>query len=302
VDHPVGAALQKVPLGAVRAGWSFARRVVAGFLRSHGMLLAGAIAYNVLLSLVPLITVLLVGLSQFVDEHVLLQTIRWNLGLLVSQQATLITDQVESFLTHRQTVGVVGGLALLFFSSMAFSVVESAIAAIFYHRHAHGRRHFVVSVLLPYLFITMLGLGLLVVSVLSSALEVVARNPVHLFGHTIALAGLSHWLLRLVGVGSLALLLTGLYLVMPVGRVALRHAVVGGVVATVLWEIVRVALMWYFAHLSMASVVYGSMATVVIALLTLEALGVIVLLGAQVIAEIERARLAADAGVTPPAP
>jgi uncharacterized BrkB/YihY/UPF0761 family membrane protein len=62
----------------------------------------------------------------------------------------------------------------------------------------------------------------------------------------------------------------------------------------VLWELTRRVLVWYFARLSMANLIYGSMAAVVVVLLTLEAAAVILLLGAQVIAEIDRVRVWCD--------
>ena len=77
-------------------------------------------------------------------------------------------------------------------------------------------------------------------------------------------------------------------------RVRLRLALVGGLVAAALWELVRAILVYYFAHISIVGVVYGSLATVVIVLLSLEIAAVIVLLGAQVIAEIE---VSAEAGI-----
>ncbi len=45
--------------------------------------------------------------------------------------------------------------------------------------------------------------------------------------------------------------------------------------------------MFYFANLSFVNVVYGSLATLIVVLLTLEIGAVILLLGAQVIAELE---------------
>ena len=83
-------------------------------------------------------------------------------------------------------------------------------------------------------------------------------------------------------------MLTSLYLVMPVGKLALRHALIGGLTAALLWELTRHFLLWYFSTLSLVNVVYGTFATTIIALLSLEAAAVIVLLGAQVIAEYER--------------
>ena len=91
-----------------------------------------------------------------------------------------------------------------------------------------------------------------------------------------------------LGVAGLALLLTALYMVMPVGRLSFRHALAGGVTATILWEIVRRVLRWYFETLSTVNVVYGSLASTIGVLLTLEAAALVLLFGAQVIAELER--------------
>jgi uncharacterized BrkB/YihY/UPF0761 family membrane protein len=55
----------------------------------------------------------------------------------------------------------------------------------------------------------------------------------------------------------------------------------------ILWEIIRHALIWYYSTLSMVNIIYGSFATAVVALLITEAAALIVLLGAQVIAELE---------------
>ena len=63
---------------------------------------------------------------------------------------------------------------------------------------------------------------------------------------------------------------------------------IGGVAATVLWEVVRHVIVWYFRTLSLVNLVYGSLATTVIVLLTLEVAALILLFGAQVIAELER--------------
>jgi len=55
----------------------------------------------------------------------------------------------------------------------------------------------------------------------------------------------------------------------------------------ILWEIIRHALIWYYSTLSMVNIIYGSFATAVVALLITEAAALIVLLGAQIIAELE---------------
>jgi len=47
-------------------------------------------------------------------------------------------------------------------------------------------------------------------------------------------------------------------------------------------------LIWYYAAISIVNIIYGSIAITVVALLSIEVVAVILLLGAQVIAELER--------------
>jgi len=95
-------------------------------------------------------------------------------------------------------------------------------------------------------------------------------------------------LLYVLGVVGEAMLLSAIYLVMPVGRLSVRHAFLGGVVATILWELTRHALGWYYATVSQIQVVYGTLATSVGVLLSAEFGAIVLLAGAQVIAEYER--------------
>lgn len=77
-------------------------------------------------------------------------------------------------------------------------------------------------------------------------------------------------------------------MVLPVGRTRLTHAVLGAVTVALIWDAVRRVLIWYFATLSQASVVYGSLTTAVVALLSMEIAATLLLFGAQVIAEYEQ--------------
>lgn len=274
--------------GRARAAFHFFRGLVGDFRRNQGLLLAGAVGYYTLLSLVPLFALLLVALSHFVDEGQLIRTVAANLEFLVPGQAPAITSQVTAFLRHRQVVGGIGIGALLFFSAMAFSILENAMAMIFHHRPSMKPRHPLLSAVIPYLFVMSLGVGLLLVTLITGVLEAVGRSSLHVLGHAWSLARLSRTLLYALGVTGSVLMLTALYLVLPVQRVTFRHAFAGAASATALWEIVRHALVWYFRRLSLVSVVYGSLATTIIVLITLETAALILLFGAQVIAELER--------------
>lgn len=177
---------------------------------------------------------------------------------------------------------------LLFFSSFAFTALENAMSVIFFHRVAIKRRHFLISAIIPYLYILLLAVGLLIVSMVSGSLHSIQIKSMAFLGHDWSLSNIETLLVYLLGVSGEIILLTSLYLVMPVGKLQFRHAVIGGVTATFLWEITRHVLIWYFSTLSLVNVVYGVFATAIIILLSLEAATIILLLGAQVIAEYER--------------
>jgi uncharacterized BrkB/YihY/UPF0761 family membrane protein len=95
-------------------------------------------------------------------------------------------------------------------------------------------------------------------------------------------------LLYLLGLGGEIFVLASIYLVMPVGPPSWRHALIGAVTASMLWEITRHVLVWYFGTLSQVSVVYGSLTTSIVVLASLDIAATLLLLGAQVIAEYER--------------
>ena len=266
----------------------FAWRTLKAFRANQGLLLAGAVAYYALLSIVPLLILTVIALSQVIDQAELLQTLGRYLEWLVPGQSRSIIDELAAFLVHQDSIGWLLLVTMLFFSSLAFTVLENAMSVIFIHRVAVRRRHFVFSALMPYCYILSLGIGLLLVTLVAGSLQVIGQESVDLFGRAWSLHGLSGLLLYLLGLAGEILVLTSVYLVMPVGRLKVRHALIGGVTAALLWEITRHVLVWYFATLSQVTVVYGSMTTAIVVLLSLEIAATLLLFGAQVISEYER--------------
>ena len=278
---------------------AFVLQVLRGFRANQGMLLAGAVAYYALLSIVPLLILTVIALSHFVGQVELLQTVRLYLEWLVPGQSQAIVAELASFLAHRDVLGWVLLLSMLFFSSLAFTVLENAMSVIFFHRVAIRRRHFLVSALIPYGYILCLALGLLLVTVVAGGLQAIGGREVTFLGRVWPLHGVSGLLLYLLGLAGEIFVLTSLYMVMPVGRPSLAHALFGAVAAALLWEVSRHALVWYFATLSQIGVVYGSLTTAIAVLLSLELAAALLLLGAQVISEYERVG-SPDSGVARP--
>ena len=128
----------------------------------------------------------------------------------------------------------------------------------------------------------------MLVTLVAGSLQVMGQESVRLFGYDWSLGGVSGVLLYLLGLAGEILVLTSIYLVMPVGRLSLAHALIGGVTAALLWEFARRVLVWYFSTLSQVNIVYGSMTTAIVVMFSLEIGATLLLLGAQVISEYER--------------
>ena len=256
----------------------FIKQVARGFRANQGFLLSGAIAYYTLLSIIPMMALILVVLSQFKESQELLNVLREYLVLVTPGQTDAVINQINIFLQKSKVIGILGFVLLLFFSSFAFTALENAMSVIFFHRVSIKRRHFLVSAIIPYIYIFLLAIGLFVVSVVSGYLR----------SHEWSQGGMETFSIYLLGFSGEIVLLTSLYLVMPVGRLSLQHALIGGITAAILWEITRHVLVWYFSTLSLVNVIYGAFSAAIVILISLEAAAIILLLGAQVIAEYER--------------
>ena len=267
---------------------AFALQILKGFRANQGLLLSGAVAYYALLSIVPLLILTVIALSHVIDQAELLQTLGRYLEWLIPGQSGSIVDELANFLEHRDVMGWVLFGTMIFFSSLAFTVLENAMSVIFIHRVAIRRRHFLVSAVMPYLYILFLALGLLLMTLVSGSIQAIGERNIELLGWSWSLGGFSGVLLYLLGFAGEILVLTSIYLVMPVGRLSWRHALIGGVTAAVLWEVTRHALLWYFATLSQVGEVYGSLTTAIVILLSLEIGAILLLFGGQVISEYER--------------
>lgn len=265
----------------------FIKQVIRSFQANQGLLLSGAVAYYTLLSIIPLFSLILIALSHIVEPEQLIQITSEYINLVLPGQAAVFIEQITRFTTQKH-IGWLLLLVLLFFSSMTFSVLENTMSIIFFHRVNIHRRHFLISAIIPYCYIVVLGLGMLIITTISGVLQVWEGETISILFWSWTLDGITKSILYIFGVIGLILMLTSIYMVMPVGKLSFKHALIGSISATFLWEISRHILVWYFSKLSMVNMVYGSLTSAIVVLLFLEVGAMILLFGAQVIAEYER--------------
>src|SRR5512142_2303805 len=160
----------------------FGGRVLGAFSRNGGFLLAGGVGYNALLSLVPFVTLVVAALSSLFQEARILETLRRELTALVPQHADAVLQAAQSFLHTPASTRALSVASMLFFSSIAFRMLEQAVAAIFHASSRAVQRRFWISALLPYLFMLLLLLALLCVTLLTAAVDALGQHPFPLLG------------------------------------------------------------------------------------------------------------------------
>ena len=164
-------------------------QVLKSFRANQGLLLAGALAYYALLSIVPLLILTVIALSHVIDQTELLQTLQRYLEWLIPGQSGVLIVELSNFLEHREVTGWVLLVTMLFFSSLAFTVLENAMSVILHHRVAIRRRRFLVSAVIPYCYILLLGLGLLLVTFVAGSLKAMGQEQVEFVGRNWSLGG-----------------------------------------------------------------------------------------------------------------
>ena len=162
--------------------FAFAFQVLKAFQANQGLLLAGAVAYYALLSISPLLILMVIALSRVIDQDVLLATLRQALEYVVPGEGKAVVTELRRFLQHREVIGWVLLITMLFFSSLGFKVLENAISVIFLHRVAKRRRHLLVSLLLPFGYIAFIGAALFVAGFLITDLVTMGDENLAILG------------------------------------------------------------------------------------------------------------------------
>ncbi|MFP4155257.1 MAG: YhjD/YihY/BrkB family envelope integrity protein [Halothiobacillaceae bacterium] len=243
----------------------------SGMLQLHAM----SLAYVTLLSLVPLLAVTFSVLKAFGAHNMIeptLATLLEPLGEKGPEVTMMVTGFVDSI-----SVGVLGavGVAVLFYTVFNLIRKIERVFNLIWHveenRPTPVRFASYISVILvgPVL---LLAAGALTTSLLTTPLIQNLRE-IALFGQVIA------WLTSLAPVLIITVALGFIYVLIPNTRVKPAAAVVGALVAGLLWHLVG----WGFAALVSGSAnysaIYSAFASLVLFMIWLQIAWMIVLLG-----------------------
>jgi membrane protein len=239
--------------------WAMVRR----FREERATQTAGSLAYTSLLSLVPLLTVALAIASAFpVFEHAIeaLQNFLFANVLPDAPGLDLIIEQIDSFMRNTGRLTAIGIIGFMITAVMLMLTIDNALNRIF---RVQRRRSLLQNIFIYWAILTLAPLLI----------------GVSLSTTTYALAA-SVGFVYVVPFFFTCAALSILYGVVPARRVELRHALVGGVVAGVGFEVAKRAFALYLQQVPTYKLIYGAFATIPIFLVWLYVSWVVVLAGA----------------------
>ncbi|HEY5900460.1 MAG TPA: YihY family inner membrane protein [Burkholderiales bacterium] len=261
----------------LRAAWEFTVALVTRFREERATQTAGSLTYTTLLSLVPLFTVALAISTAFpvFDEWISsLQLFILENVLPDTPAVETVIEQINSFSQNAARLTAIGIIGFVVTSVMLMLTIDNALNRIF---RVQRRRSILQNIFVYWAVIT---LGPLLIGASLSSTYFALRQSIG----ALQLDFYGDYLLGVVPFLLTCAALTLLYGVVPARRVEWQHALLGGVLAGIGFEIAKRGFAIYLSRVPTYTLIYGAFATIPIFLIWLYLSWLVVLTGAIVTA------------------
>jgi membrane protein len=251
------------------------------FYRDNCSLMAAAISFYAILSVIPLFLVF-ISVAGFIlhSSKQALQAVIIILWKAFPASTTEVFNILTDLLQGKTVVGLIGLLGLTWAASRIFSAVENSMNIVW--KVEKGRPYWQSK------FLTLLLVPITVLIMLSSlaftALYTLAQNiEIPLIGFRLSQA---HWLSQLFAIllplvlGVFMFFLT--YKVIPNRKIDTKAALIGALCASGMWEIAKFLFDVYIKNYGNFQKMYGSFGTIVVMLFWIYYSSFVVLIGAEI--------------------
>ena len=248
---------------------------------------AAAIALYGILSIIPLfiLTLLVIG-NLFGANPQIEQKLIEGLRQFIPSATGKLIFQFSHIAGKKELLGGIGIVTLIWFSSMIFNTVETALDIIF---RAKAFRNYFLSKLLAFSMIPF-GWAIGVASVaITYVATILAQQPLLGEGGIFHFPALQGALFRyVIPYLSMVLFFTILYKAIPTVRIRWKSALLGGAIFSALLQIATQFFTWYIANYTRYNVIFGSLEAVVILVVWFFYMSLILLFCAELISAYER--------------
>lgn len=260
---------------------SFGKDVMQSYNNDHAPLAAAAVAFYLLLSMVPLLLLLISVAAFFINPAQVQSLVGSATATLGAGVGDAVRTQLLSIVNNRGLLTGISLLVGLWAGSQIFAFIEMALNQIW---DAEEKRSFWVQRGLALLMVPIVGVLL--------ALAVGATYLVHIIGAlqipVLGRVGELPWFIVIFTNFVLPALLatavfTIIYRYLSARRVPWKLAATGAVIAGVLWALVLQAFSWYTANMADYNALYGSLGGLILLMLLFNYSAQIMLLGAEII-------------------
>lgn len=253
----------------------FLKEIINQFIEDNLPMRAGSLAYTSLLSLVPLMTVSLTVMSAFpIFKPLGLQLQAYLFQNFVAASAKSVQTYLLNFSSQALNLSATGMLFLVITSVLMIFNMEQAFNAIWRVKRS---RKGIAAFMLYWGLITFLpiliGMGFAITSYVFS-LPFIQITTTTLGLHRVILSYFPYLLTFIA--------FTVLYITLPNCKIYIRHAALGGIIATLLFESAKFGFGIYVLNFPTYELIYGALAAIPIFLLWIYLSWLIILFGAVV--------------------
>lgn len=265
-------------LARIRNLWQFSKRISDAFNRDSGSLMAAALSFYSLLSLVPLLSLGAAVLGWILGKSgAALPRLQVILGDIAPGNDEMIYKTLLAIKHDRGFAGLIGLTGLAVSASAMFINLELALNRMWrVHEARTWWRQHLVALGTTFLSLLLLLLSLSITSALTWMENWKPAGEISILWTTLG---------NLVPLAVSTVLFSLLYKIVPNIRVPWRCAVIGGLFTGIAWEAAKYGFALYMAHFARYNRLYGSLGAVVSLMIWAYYSSTILLIGAEITAD-----------------
>lgn len=257
----------------LQQGWKFCSYLFFRFFKEDFSYRAAALTFTSLLSLVPLLVVCLTILSALPTfQDLALQMQSFIFKNFIPESTAIVKEYIQGFIAQAGKLPALGFIFLVVTAILMLYTMEQAFNSIW---RIKARRHGISSFLLYWAVLT---LSPILIGASIAVSSYVFSLP--LVTDAAKILGVYEFMLALIPIVLTATAFTLMYIAVPNCYVKISHAVISGIVATLLFELARWGFTFYITSFPTYQLLYGALAALPLFLLWIYISWLIILFGA----------------------
>jgi membrane protein len=251
-----------------------------------GLFLSAAMAYFFFFTLFPLALALVAISSLFFQTDLARQQVTDLFARVVPISRELIVGIINQVVAQAGAIGILATLGFVYSGSGLFGVLLAVVNRVW---QCPAARPSYIQRLLAIGLVFAFAVVVFLISFVTTALEAASRTRLRGLPAEVA-AGLFTGVSLLASLAITAALFTILFWKLPATRVYFADAWPAAVLTALAWEAARQLYAWYLARFANFTLVYGSLAAIIGLLAWFNLTGFIILMGAELSAQIANRR------------